>query len=198
MISTKRFFFLLIFLITLLIVYVYRNANVCPKTGCFTMKDLDKFQVKEVYEDNNTVYRALLTNNNDTVRIEKKSGLTSNKAEKSIQAQITRMKALFENATSPYPGEISDEIVCGDEFKPIFSENNQNGLKISYFTGYLNNRLVFGACTKDQAVYKGNLVLFYCPDKKQLFQLEIIAPKDVYLASEGKYQQMIDSLSCST
>ena len=160
------------------------------------MTGLDEFRLEEVYQDDNNIYRALLFRKNDLLRVEVRSNIPKHEAEQHIRAQITRMKALFENTVSHYPGEISDEIVCGTEFTPTFTVDELTGVEISYFTGYLNRRLVFGACTEDQAVYRGILALFYCPNQEQLFQLEIIAPNEDFFASSETYEQMLWSIHC--
>lgn len=160
------------------------------------MRDLDKFRVQEIYQDDKNIYRALLSKDNDLLRVDIRTNISGPEATKQIQAQITRMKALFENAISPYPGEISDVIECGDEYNPVFAEEEINGTQISYFKGYLNERLVFGACTEDQIKYQVILALFYCVNQNQLFQLEIIAPKEAFSRSPEMYSEMLSSLSC--
>lgn len=152
--------------------------------------------MKEVYQDDESVYRALLSHDDDFLRVEVRSNIPKDDAERLIQAQITRMKGLFEKAISPYPGEISAVIECGEEFKPVFSVENVNGIEVSHFTGYLNRRLVFGACTEEQAFYGGLMALFYCPAQEQLYQLEIVAPKSNFLKEKDKYVQKLHSIDC--
>jgi len=86
--------------------------------------------------------------------------------------------------------------VCSDEYKPVFAEENINGIQVSYITGYFNKRMVLGACTEDQIFYKGILALFYCPETNQLFQLEIIAPSDSFMVNRDKYMKMLYSIKC--
>ena len=160
------------------------------------MRDLDKFDVKEIYQDDKDVYRALFSKDSNLLRVDIRSNISESEAAKQIEVQITRMKALFENAASPYPGEISDEVVWDKELIPQLEEREVNRIQASHFTGYLNDRLVFGACTQDQAIYRGILALFYCPNQKQLFQLEIITPRDNYETNENKYLQMLNSIGC--
>ena len=160
------------------------------------MKNLDKFKVLEVYQNDSRIYRALLSEKKDLMRVEVKSKVEENEAEKYIEVEIARMKALFQNAASPYPGEISDEIECSEEFKPVLKTTKQTNVKMSYFSGFLNSRLTFGTCTQDQAVYKGVLALFYCPKQKQVFQLEIITPKEEFSTSPQRHQELIESITC--
>lgn len=161
------------------------------------MKDLDKFKVQEIYQDDRDVYRALLSKDSDLLRVDVRSSIPESDAEKRIQARITMMKVLFENAASPYPGEISDEIECGERYKPVFSVEEINGIQVSYFIGYLNKRLVFGVCTEDQIAYQGILSLFYCPSQSQLFQLEIITSKEKFSRSPEASREMFSSITCT-
>ena len=100
------------------------------------MKNLDKFKVLEVYQNDSRIYRALLSEKKDLMRVEVKSKVEENEAEKYIEVEIARMKALFQNAASPYPGEISDEIECSEEFKPVLKTTKQTNVKMSYFSRF--------------------------------------------------------------
>lgn len=185
--------FTIIILITLYLVF---NQNKCPRLKCLTMNGLNKFQIEDVYEEDTKGFRALLQNQEKLLRVDLKSNINSLDAEKTIKAEVIRMKTLYANATSPYPGDVSNEIACSKEFIPQYSEKEINGIKISYFTGYLNQRLIFGACTPDQAVNRGILALFYCPKHEQMFQIELIEPADKFDEKENKYIQTISSIRC--
>jgi len=187
----------ILFLILLLVAgYLIYKRSSCSKLECLSMQGLDEFNIQEVYRDDEDIYRALLSRDDDLLRVDLRSNISEVEGKSRIQAEITRMKALFENAASPYPGEISDEIACGEKYKPVFFEEEINGIQVSYFTGFLNKRLVFGACTDDQADYQGILALFYCPNLSQLYQLEIIAPNEKFSKSPEVYKQMLESISC--
>lgn len=174
---------------------VQKRAS-CARLKCLAMKDLAEFQVQEVYQDDEQIYRVLLGRDNELLRVQVRSKIEEFEAQQEIQAEVTRMKALFARAPSPYPGEISEAIECAQEFQPIFAEEEINDIAVAYFTGYLNPRLVFGACTPDQAVYRGILALFYCPHQAQLFQLEMVAHKEDFAKAEGTYRERLSSLQC--
>jgi hypothetical protein len=150
----------------------------CSRLSCLTLNNLSQFKSKEIYQENKNIFSGLLSYKKDLLRVEVRYRIKQIEAEQHINAQIINMKGLFAKATSPYPGEISDEIDCQEKFKPTFTKiKTASGVKIAYFTGYLNQRLVFGACTEDQMFYKGVLALFYCPKQKQLFQNRNHRPK---------------------
>ncbi len=172
------------------------SRRTCQKLNCLSFPGRENFRLKELYQNDKNIYRALFSDKTNLLRVNIQSNIDSVSAEKYIQGEITRMQALFANAASPYPGEISDEIVCGKKFTPELNILNNNGLTMSYFTGYLNQRLVFGACTEDQAVYHGILALFYCPQQNQVFQLEIIVPKDEFSRNPQKYPETLRTMSC--
>ena len=192
----ETFFVVLLIIIALALILLLYNKRQCSLLGCLSMQGLDKFKVQEVYQEDDNAYRAQLSKDSDLLRVDIRPGISETEAKSDIQARVTKIKALFENAASPYPGEISDEIECGDEYKPVFSEERINGVQISYFTGFLNSRLVLGACTEDQAVYKEIFALFYCPKQQQFFQIELIVPKEVYNLNEDKYKQILYSIEC--
>lgn len=187
----------ILFAISLVIVLLYNFSTNCPKYGCLSINNLEQFRTSGVYQDDKNIYRALLSNDNDLIRIEVRKNVKEESAQKDIQGEIVRMKALFENALSPYPGELSNEIQCAKEFKPALTIKKINNTEVSYFNGFLNERMVFGSCVKEQAVYKGILALFYCSSKKQLFQLELITLSKDFLQNPSKYQQMIESIKCT-
>lgn len=189
-------FFLIILLITSLALLMVQKKK-CLQLHCLEMKGLNQFQVKEVYQNDKNIYRALLSKNDDLLRVEVHYNTLPNVASQSLQAEVTKMKALFENAPAPYPGMISDEIQCDKKFKPVYRTENINGLPIHSFDGFLNDRLVFGACTENQAIYRGLMALFYCPDQKQVYTLELIAPNN-QAGANNDYFEDLSSLKCRT
>lgn len=176
--------------------YFYNKNAECKRLDCLTMNNLAKFRVKEIYEDSDSNYSALLGYDNYLLRIGVQSNLEPQEAENNINARVFRMKSLFTDAPAPYPGVISDKIVCDKAFVPEFKKEKINSIWFSYFTGYLTPRLTFGACTEDQVYYKGILAFFYCPSQKKLYQLEIIAPKEDYNTNPQRYTNMLHSISC--
>lgn len=174
----------------------YFNKNQCDRLQCLSMIGLDEFKLRETYENSLSTYRALLANNSDLLRVEVRSDLNPDEAANLITGQTVRMKTLFADAVAPYPGEITNEISCDSKFKPVYTEEKIYGIDISSFTGYLNDRLTFGACTDEQAAYRSILSLFYCPNQKKMYQVEIISPKDIFEKNEKKYREMAHSFRC--
>ncbi|MCL4338146.1 hypothetical protein M1271_00475 [Patescibacteria group bacterium] len=194
--KTTPLIFLLFLVFFALSAFIVTIISHCQKIQCISMADLPKYSLKEIYQNTNNIYRALYTNDKDILRVEIRSGINETEAQKSIDAQTARMEALFADATSPYPGDITNEISCNSKFKPKMAIENINGIRITHFTGYLNNRLTFGACTDDQAVNKGIEALFYCSSQRKLYQTEIIAPTSKFNSNENFYNGVLHSIRC--
>jgi len=108
------------------------------------------------------------------------------------------MKKLFEKERSPYPGEISDTVACDDKFVPTWKlQNNLNGIEINYTTAFLNDRMVYGACTENQLSYEALFMAFYCPEQEKLYQLELINDKNSFLGNQERYMKILDSIRCN-
>lgn len=192
----KLFLFLIILIFASLSGYLIYSKLTCQRLACLSFTDSDKYKIKELYEENKYIFRALYKKGNILLRFEVRPNTSSSEAEQATQAQLSIIRGLFEDAAAPYPGEISKIITCSQKYKPEYLVKQQNGIKISYFTGFVNERLVFGSCTDDQAVYHDTMAMFYCDTQKKLYQLEIIVPRKDYQAYSNKYQKILDSIAC--
>lgn len=171
------------------------NIFSCSRISCITIKDQNKYLLKDTYEENKYIYRAMYTNSGNLLRIETRPS-SPDEANQAIQTQIVRTKGLFEDAAAPYPGEISDVIACSNEYKPVYSSKQQNGINVSHFEGYINDRLVFGSCVDDQAKYHDTLAMFYCPNQKKFYQVEVIIPRKDYINNKQENDSILNSLGC--
>lgn len=171
------------------------RRSLCDRLSCIRMEGASAFTRSEIYSDSEDTYRALYTQGNQYLRLEaKKTALTE--AEHELNASVARMKALFEKAPAPYPGDISDAIVCDPAFVPVYAESNTHGNKIAYFIGYLNDRLTFGSCSQDQATYRGIMAFTYCPKQGLLLRVELISPTQEFNAREKELTSAIQGLTC--
>ncbi len=174
-----------------------RHQSLCDGLRCIRMTDSQSYQEKELYSDTPNVYRALYSFGERYIRIEAQR-VSSADAEQTLEGSVTRMKALFENAPAPYPGEISDTIVCDKAFAPTYAERSPTtDGSLKYFIGYLNNRMTFGSCSVDQAVYKGIMGFMYCPNRAVIVRVELIAPTREFQANEEVLTSQFLSLGCS-
>lgn len=170
--NKKNKIFLLVIIFILSAIYVVFGKPGCIKLDCLSSNALDGYKLAEVYTDEKNKYSALYQKNDWLLRAEIIPDISKSDAEKLIYSQITRIKAQFENSRSPYPGEISDEIVCDNKFKPEFRDG--------YIIAYLNNRLTYGSCIEGENVYRSIEVWEYCDSQQKLYQLEFIYPLDKF------------------
>lgn len=179
-----------------ILVWKSRPASLCGKLRCIRMDTLSSFVKQDLYSDTENTYRALFTSGRRFLRIEaQKTAPLASDAE--LNAAITKVKAMYEKAPAPYPGEISDAIICDPSFIPTYEEIKQDDTKTAIFVGYLNNRMTFGSCSQDQAVYRGILALTYCRKQSLLLRLELIAPTDTFRENENELMNQIRSLRCA-
>lgn len=169
----------------------------CHRLSCLQLSKNAVLKLTEVYEDvHGATYRARYQmNDGGILRVDVRSGIEPDTATDYIRGRVAGMKALYDNVRSPYPGLLSNEIVCDSAFKPLFeSVRTSSGVSIEKITGYLNDRLTFGSCLEDQATYKGAMLLFACPNHKQLYQLEIIFPRVKY--TTARVTEVVTGLQC--
>ena len=172
-----------------------RPVSLCKNLSCIQMDDSSLFRSKDTYSDTQSAYRALFEYNGRFLRIDaQRSAQTS--AGQELDAAVTKIKAMFEKAPAPYPGEISDAIVCDPAFVPTYEEVTSGKTRLSLFVGYLNNRMTFGSCSQSQAVYRGALVLMHCPEQSLLIRTELIAKTDDFASHEQALMNQIRSLRC--
>lgn len=186
-------------LIVLLLIFVagliWYHTSRCHHV-CISYPLSASFRVQEIYQNDQNSYRALWAGNGASVRIEEQYNILPPQASQQIQIQATRMEALYEKAPAPYPGEITDSIVCGKKFLPEIQKRIVGTLEVTSIITYLNDRLAHGACADDQVVYRETMVLFYCPARKTLEQLEFIVPKETYDTSPYRATALLPTLSC--
>lgn len=193
---------LIIFLSVLGIFFITQKPpppeSLCDNLRCISIDKRQLYTRKELYADTPQAYRALYSSPTHTLRIEV-TKITDEQSNKELTAAITRLKALYEKAPAPYPGEISDAIICDPEYIPSFREATSTGkVRLSYFTGYLNNRLTFGSCSADQAVNKGILAYMYCPTNTLLIKLELIQPTAVFEDAPLETEKQLFSITCGS
>lgn len=168
---------LVIFGAGLMLWYVnFRSDENCRTLGCFTFAGQDRFRLKETYANEPAVYRALWQDGKILLRVAALSNVTADQAEENINMEIVKIKSIYDKARSPYPGEISDEIVCERKYVPDMRRDTVNGVDVNFFSAFLSDRLTYGACTADTAVNKVFGVFFYCPATRRQISIEWIIP----------------------
>lgn len=191
---------LLCVLIAISIVLVLlRYTGHCSRMTCVDMAQKSSVHLRDIYEETDTVFRGMYELRGSTLllRVDVRQAIEPSVADEYIQAKITGMNALYDNIRSPYPGIISNEITCEKEYKPVYSKlNSTHGVPLYQIRGYLNDRYVFGACQKEQIRYVDRRLLFVCPKKSLLYDIEFITPVDE--PSLNMVSEIIQSIACKS
>lgn len=172
--------------------------NVCHRLSCMEFATSRVWQLKDVYEEKyGSVYRALYTDKQtgNFLRVDIRDGIDGATAYEYIRGKIAGMKALYDNIRSPYPGLLSNEITCDDIYKPSYTSFiNSNGIQIYQIVGYLNDRMVFGSCLKDQIQFEETRYLFSCPGRHEFYDMEFISRPATY--PKDQFSPIAQSLRC--
>lgn len=115
-----------------------------------------------------------------TLRLKIIRNINNTEAEKLIDGKILTIEALYGNEMSPYPGMLSNEIVCSQDMTPKKQEIGAGAMKIPYFVAFLTNRLTYGNCVESETPYRAIIAWTFCPGKKEYRQLELIYPKEKF------------------
>ena len=190
----KHLVFVLLGILFTVILVWFSNSS-CNKLSCLNI-DIDEFKENQVYEDSPRVFRALYKSElGDMIRVEKKK-IDKENQKTAIYSEVQKIRAYFENAISPYPGQISDEIECPENFIPELKTKDIGGVETNYFEVYLTERLAIGACSEDQAKNTEIIAWYYCENQGNLYQLEIISEKERFNQNKKYFYDILDSFSC--
>lgn len=191
----KPYSYIIAVVVVVLAFLLYKNLTSCKRLSCIRMAGLDKFSVKDVYQENGHAFRAQYGDGENIMKTEVVYNTTETDAEQYINSGIAKLQGVYTDALVPYPGVASQQTGCEKKYQPVLKKINTN-TQISYFTGFLNSNLTFGTCIESQISHKGMLILFYCPKSKQAYELQIIAKKDLFEKNSQKYRQMAESITC--
>ena len=153
----------------------------------------EEFTLEQKFEQKDSrVY--IFSGKNQYLNIEVISGIDSNSADTLTESEIMGIKALYANALSPYPGEVSREIVCNDRYKPAFRDYVTDGRPYKYVLLHSTERFGLGACTDDSVKYKHLIGWKYCPQSSALFIIREFYPLD---STFDSLEKMFLSFSCT-
>jgi hypothetical protein len=82
---------------------------------------------------------------------------------------------------------VSGKIEYAPEFLPTFGELEAGNF--TYMEAFLTSRMTYGAFTQDTAPFRGVISWKYCAKKRELRQLEVIAPRQDYSSSLVAFAQ---------
>lgn len=194
--AMKKYYFIILFLLlTLAGFFIYYFLFRCNKLQCITTRHLSLTSVNSVYESTRKTYHALYNTPYGLFRIEKQSGLSKKDADNLTTVSVMTAQGLFNNARSPYPGPLSDEITCDKKYAPTPETYQTASATMTLFNGYTNNRLQYGTCIDDQVVYKGYTALFYCRNYRTWYKAEILIPMKDGI-NDNVYISLLQAIQC--
>lgn len=154
----------------------FYKKQTCKETVCLLLDKIKGYQQVDVYQDTERSYGAFFKKGNNQLKIDVWLHTEQPEAESIIKSHTIRMYTLYENAVSPYPGEISNAISCAQEYRPTYTIKQAGARETHFFTGYANDRLAFGACADDLIANRAAVAMFYCGEQKRLYKLELFFP----------------------
>jgi hypothetical protein len=194
----KIYLLIIVFACLFLVVGILlRNTLVsCQTYECLLIPGKNVWKIQMIYEKDGSAFRGLLTHPKYFIRLERYSHIPQQTAIELTKIRLMQIQGLFDTARSPYPGVITDRIVCDDTYKPHPNiVTTTSGIGITYFSAFLNDRLQYGICTDDQIVYKVYTALFSCQQTNDWYSVEIIVPK-ANAATDSAYVGLFRQIGC--
>lgn len=179
----------------LAVIFIVRTGIFCQKPKCLIPDPINQFKLSEIYKDENRIFQAQYINGDLIARLMVETGINQSLSETKINEYVRTIKTLYENKTSPYPGQVSQKIVCQEGYKPIYGEKNFNGIKVTYLTGFMTGRFTFGACVDDLLTRRGIIAWFRCDKINTFNQVEFILPKN-YPAVDSNLDRWFNKINC--
>ena len=120
-----------------------------------------------------------LTNLESVLKIEVIDGIDSASASTMIADGMMGLQALYANALSPYPGDISREVVSDRHFRPQVVSTNMHGRSLNYALLFANERFGYGVASTDSVRYRSLVGWIHCADRSALYKVRYFAKMTV-------------------
>jgi hypothetical protein len=111
-----------------------------------------------------------------TLKVEAIREVDKEAAEALLNDGIMGLEALYANALSPYPGDISNKVVADPRFRPEFVRKTIGQTTYSYYLLFANERMGYGAATTDTVKFKSLLGWLYCEQNKEFYKVRYFVP----------------------
>ena len=168
------------------------ETTISPAT--LTTPYLTQFSLVETFQKRRSkvfVYES----SQSTLKIETIPEIDTEAAKKLEESGIVGIEALYASALSPYPGDISKEIVVDERYHPRFVRKAVNGRIGSFYILFASKRFGLGAGTADTVRYKALVGWIYCEDSRDFYRLKYFGPLD---AGDDELEALFASCSCSS
>jgi len=134
-----------------------------------------------------------LTNHHSVAKIEVLEHIDAADVETLLQDGIMGIQALYANALSPYPGDISNQVTTDPSFRPCLFRATNAPLAYTYFVLYANDRFGYGATTKDSVKFKSLMGWLYCSSRQEFFKVRLFVPPTT---DDRELEALFTSLRC--
>ena len=153
---------------------------------------LDTFEIVEsLMEGKKVTFH--YSKDDEHVMIKGIKGTSEGVAIRIIENEVLQVRKLYMAYPSPYPGTVSREVECSEEFQPAFFKGESDGDTYQYLIAYSNERFVVGACSWDLVTYSHLLGWLYCPDDATIYTIKYHIPLE---ENAKKLENLYHSLKC--
>lgn len=190
-----KMIFILVVLILVIIIFIVLMSNSLKnskKLSSLNSEYLEEYRLSEKYLKKDSV-TYIFTNKENIINLEEIKDIKKESADEFIEEEIITIEALYSNSLSPYPGDVSNEIVCNERFIPKFLNKTVNNLTYFYFILFSNERQSLGACSEELVKYKSLIGWNYCENTKTLNKIELFSPLDT---DNEELEKIFLSFSC--
>lgn len=118
-------------------------------------------------------HRSTLTRKDQVLHLETIAELDAESAATVIHEGVIGIEALYANALSDYPGDLSQKVTTPPRFRPVLSRAPLGQVPRAYFLLYATERLTFGAVSEDTAKRRALLGWIYCESERALYRVEL-------------------------
>ena len=134
------------------------------------------------------------TGSDQVIKVETYRGLDSESAHALVNDGVMGLEALYANALSPYPEDLSREIAGDATFQPrLIQPGASTEDHFPYLLLFANERLGYGSTTRGAIRYKSLLGWIYCPDTQVLHRIRWFVP---LTHSHQDLQEQFRSIHC--
>ena len=107
-----------------------------------------------------------------------------------LQAEgVLALEALYADALSAYPGDVSKRIVAEDRFRPELRRVKVGGVERPYFRLFATERFGYGSSTTEaNAAYRSLLGWVYCARSRRLYKVRL------FVAAAAAVNELLDAV----
>jgi hypothetical protein len=163
-------------------VYVHRHRekegrNQSPTSTRITLPEVieQSFQLVERVEDRFST-RTTFRKGEQVLNLETIGDLDADSAQTLIEDGIMGVHALYAQALSAYPENLSKQVSAPEHFRPRFYRREHDGVRYNYFLLYANDRSAYGATDEDSVKQRSLLGWIYCEHRQTVYKIRMFAP----------------------